>query len=544
MSGLFGTLNIGKSGLFASQKAVNVTSHNISNANTEGYSRQRVNLVTTRPETTSASDAGQIGTGVKVDTVTRVRDNFLDYQVRVELATKGQYDIQDEYLTQVENVMNEPSDTGVSTLLGKFYSSWQSLSKQADTTSAKTLVAQQSKALTDELNHTYTEFQSLKANAQSNIKDSVSEINNILNQVSSLNQEIMQVKIAGQEPNDLMDSRDKLLDELSSNFGISIDKKNFDAVDVSADGGTDNFIQTLNPDSEYRLSYVTNIVDNTDGTYDVTYYKNGDPNASTTETLTMSATEYNSLNKGRVLLTSEDNSGPSKVFSPSSGELCGYAQVQTYIDGYVDELNKFSKALAFSVNELFTNNNTGSIDFFVNSSGGTETDINAGNITVNQSIMSDSSLITAGISSTSGTGDGNRALAIADLKDVNLMVQNITDTTTRAQFISDCGGMVQDTTNFGGLYVLKSTTGGICLDDYFNNTIDKVGVQAQQASRMVTNQETLLTGFKESRNSVSGVSLDEETVNLITYQRAYQANAKIISTVDELLDVVINGLKK
>ena len=82
------------------------------------------------------------------------------------------------------------------------------------------------------------------------------------------------------------------------------------------------------------------------------------------------------------------------------------------------------------------------------------------------------------------------------------------------------------------------------MSGYFKDTVDRLGVQEQQAQRIVTNQQNLLDSFTQSRESVSGVSLDEEMANLIQYQHAYQANAKVISTLDQLLDVVINGLKK
>ena len=89
-----------------------------------------------------------------------------------------------------------------------------------------------------------------------------------------------------------------------------------------------------------------------------------------------------------------------------------------------------------------------------------------------------------------------------------------------------------------------NTNGVVKLDSYFKNIIDRLGVQSQEAQRMVTNQQDLLYSLEESRLSVSGVSLDEEMANLIQFQHAYNANAKIVSTLDELLEVIVNGLKR
>ena len=595
MSGLFGTLNISKSGLFSQQSAIDTTSHNISNANTEGYSRQKVSLVTTRPYSTGISGAGQLGTGVQVDGINRIRDSFLDYNTRVELGIQGKYTGRDEFLSQVENVTNGTSDTGLTSLLGSFYDSWQQLSKQAETSSTKTVVAQQSLALTNELNHTYTEMQQLKVNTQSTIKDTVFDLNSTLEQVSKLNQEIIAVKIAGQEPNDLMDRRDLLLDQLSSKFGIKIDKENFHGIEVTTDenpqdpnamyGGAApvncKVIQSVNPDQECRFSFVTSIVQTaTPGNYTVTYYKNGDTsndNNKVSFNVNLTADQYKTLDESRVLWA--DNSGTAlnvdtsivpagslnglvndgdtvnfsnlKLFRPPSGELNGYMSVQKDIDGYTDELNKLAKSIAFSVNAIMTQSTTYSADgaypdnkaynFFVNSDDATAEDaINAGNITVNKAIIKDSTLIQAGVSNTSGESDGKRALAVAGLRNMKLMIQGVTDTSGRSDLVAS----MSPDSNLGDILNIVNSANGTTLDNYFKETVDRIGIQEQEAKRMVKNQETLLAGFEQSKASVSGVSLDEEMANLIQYQHAYQANAKVISTVDELLDVVINGLKK
>jgi flagellar hook-associated protein 1 FlgK len=561
MSGLFSTFNVAKRGMSAQQKAIDVTTHNISNANTEGYSRQRATMETTKPfgmpTLNNAMGVGQLGTGVQISSIVRIRDNFLDYQVRTENGTKGLYEGREKFLTEIESIINEPSDTGVSTLLGKVFDSWQELSKHPESSNARTVVAQQSKALTDELNNTYNQLINLKGNSQDVIKQNVVDVNNMLDQINQINQQVISVKVGGNEPNDLMDKRDLLVDQLSVKFGITIDKKSLAGENIkpTEDGGMENpYLVKTNPNDEVRrFSYINSIVPKSgeDGKYEVTYYKNGDMSTDenkVTVTMELDSNQYTTLDQGRVLWA--DNEGNAikadgskiedgavfsdlKLFSPEKGELKGYMSVQKDIDVYVDQLNKLAKGIAFSINAVHSAKDDGTIDnlmFFVNSKDSAQTgekNITAGNISVNESILKDVMVIKTGSGDTPGTTDGSRALAIAKLRDVRLDIQSIKAETTTTDFLNEF-----------------TNSNGMTIGSYFKDTVNRLAVQTQEAKRVVKNHEALLAGLDESRTSISGVSLDEEMANMIQYQHAYQANAKIISTVDELLDVVINGLKR
>lgn len=616
MSGLFSVLNVANRGMSVQQGAINVTSHNIANANTEGYSRQRVIIETTRPfgmpTMNNAAEPGQVGTGAQIQAIQRVRDNFLDYQVRVETGTQGQYETRDKFLSEVESIFNEPSDTGISTLMGKFYDSWQQLSKQPQSSDARTVVAQQSAALADELNHTYTQLQKLKGNTQSDIKDTVFQVNDMLNQIDQLNQQIIGVKVAGEMPNDLEDKRDLLLDQLSAKFNYNIDKKQFEGYDVQPidDSGVTNanLIKSQNNQDVRRFSYVNSIekvsgdpnVYSTSDVYKVTYYKKGDMSSENNRVdvyvTGMDETSYKNLDENRMLWA--DNTGAAlgvsinedgtpvsggttqasalnfssiKLFTPSSGSLKGDMSVQKDIDDYTDQLNKLAKALAFSVNAVHSGQANAANDtmpFFVNkdvakydadhtlnnlsTAVGAENLINAGNISVNSQIINDVMEIktrthddqfpTEADNNIDGNTDNTRALAIAQLRDTLIKVQDMgQDINQRSDlFDSAKGGNTLAANGLG----FTSNTNGMTMDNYFKDTIDRLGVQEQEAKRVVTNQTSLLASFQQTKESVSGVSIDEEMSNLIQYQHAYQANAKIISTVDQLLDVVINGLIK
>ena len=150
MASIFSTFNSARSGLTTHQSAINVTSHNIANASTIGFSRQRAVITTTRP-ISIGGESGQIGTGAQVSAIERVRDSFLDYQVRVETSELGKYSAKSEYLSQVEGIFNEPSDTGLSTMFGEFFDAFQELSKQSTSSSTRVVVAQKTQALCDSL---------------------------------------------------------------------------------------------------------------------------------------------------------------------------------------------------------------------------------------------------------------------------------------------------------------------------------------------------------------------------------------------------------
>lgn len=601
MSGLFGTLHVGKSGIFANQRSIDVTSHNIANANTEGYSRQRAELQTERPFCTpsmnNAVGAGQLGRGVNVADINRIRDTFLDYQVRIELGVQGKYAGRHKFLNEIENIFNEPSETGISTLLGNFFDGWQELSKQPHSSNARTVVAEQSKALTDELNHLYGQLHKLKDNAKTSIRQDLNDVNSILDQMERLNEEIIQVTAAGQKPNDLLDRRDLLLDKLSSKFGINIEKKGLNGIDVNTKGDAEppgglNLIQMVKPEEALRFAYISSISPaegvnpGEKGKYTITYYKNADmtnDDNKVTFEITLDEKGYKDLDRSRtlwtnkngeaVLIAEDKNEIVGKVdkhgnivskdggvllkkvkiptFQPSTGNLNGYMTVQDDIDNQIVQLNKLARSLAYAVNAVHSQSETYSDNdlFFVNkdkTGEEGEKEITAGNITVNEEILKDVMKIKVGKGDNPGETDGTRALAIANIMDKLIEIQNLkldgADKTTRANFVKQIGG--EWAKDEAGILTLQGTTDGMTFGGYFKDMVDRLGVQTQEAKRMVKNQHSVLASFQQSRDAVSGVSLDEEMTNLIQFQHAYQANAKLISTVDELLDVVVNGLKR
>ncbi|MFA6942110.1 MAG: flagellar hook-associated protein FlgK [Clostridiaceae bacterium] len=613
MAGLFSTFNIAVRGMSVQQKAIDVTSHNIANANTEGYSRQKVTIETTRP---FSGLSYSLGTGADVTNVLRVRDSFMDHQIRNETSTQGLYTTRDSFLSQVESIFNEPSDTGISTLTGKFFDAFQELSKQPQDSNARTVAAEQSSALTDSLNQVYKQLTSLKGNAVQSIQTSVIDINSNLTQINDLNKQIMSASITGNTPNDLMDKRDLLIDGLSSKFNITVDKGQFNGVEIKFGDGTDinnaSLVRSTDTDNIRKLSYIDSIekVTGTVGTYADTdtyklvYYKFGDRTDSENRqeleiTGIDSKEKLDEIESTRVLVADADGYAVKKsnesdnlkgtcsasdlvLFNPSSGELKGNISVESDIDDYINEINKLAKTLAFSVNSIHSGITTDAaadvsesgpptmdhMPFFVNSSTAeydgnnkmtnltdilsSESEINAGNISINKEILYDVMNIKTRTndykyaSETDNTEDGNkdgeRALAISKLRDSLISVQDMGTIINSRDDLFDAskGGSTLTDNNM----TISNSSNGVTMDSYFQDTVDKLGIQEQQAQRMVKNQDSLLSSLNESKESVSGVSTDEEVANIVQYQHAYQANAKVISVIDELLDTVVNGLIK
>lgn len=557
MSGLFNTFNITKRGMFAQQTALNVVAHNISNANTEGYSVQRANLKTTQPfgmpSLTTSAEPGQLGTGVEVASITRSRDIFLDSQIRKENATLGKYEAREQFLSEIESIFTEPSDTGLSTMLSNFWDSWSQLSNTPEPNStSRTLVAQNADSLCTAINHNYEQLSTMQSNASSIIQQQVFEVNSILTQIQDLNVQIKAVSITGQQPNDLLDRRDLLLDQLSDMFNFSVTQTDYNGIQINAnivkdDGSIGEQILLKDGTINSGVAYINKIeADASDPTkYNMEIYINGDPNKKVTIS-GIDSTEISKYNDTHILfydktnyvkngtLTTTDIS-PAKF---NNGSLNGYESINKEIEDYKTQLNNLARSLAIAVNTIHsgTTDGTGTNFFDVSAETASEP---ASVIKVNQEILDDPKKINAGkvideSDSNYSEGNGERALLISQIRNLKMDILSITD---RDAFVSDVSFDITGLT-------VKSNPNGMTIDNYFKSTITSLGVSSQEAERMVTNQEALISQLETRKESISGVSIDEEITNMIQFQRAYQANAKMISVIDELLEVVVNGLIK
>ena len=214
-------------GLTTAQSALYTTGHNVANANTPGYTRQRLNLNPTTafpsPGMNSPMIPGQLGTGVEAGSVQRIRDSFLDAQYRTQNSKVGYYGAQSESLTKMEDIMNDPTESGLLTTMNSFWKSLEDLTTNSNSTSARSVVASSGEMVADTLNYYYTSLTNVQKDLQYQIGVKEQEINTIVSNISELNKSISKIEPNGFIPNDLYDQRDLLVDQLSKLVNIKVE---------------------------------------------------------------------------------------------------------------------------------------------------------------------------------------------------------------------------------------------------------------------------------------------------------------------------------
>lgn len=507
MSGLFGTFNVAVKGLNANQTALHTTSHNISNANTEGFNRQRVELKADTPY--NLAGVGQLGTGVKLESVVRMVDEFVGYQMRKENSSLEQYNNQFDVMGQIEMIFNEPSTTGLNFAMGEMFNAWQELSKNPESLNAQSIVAEKSKTFADTLNHMSIQANELKGDVATTIGKNIFDANTIIDQLNTVNDQIFNISVKGQSPNDLMDSRDLLLNKLS---GLTEIKETYDKwgrVSVEIAGKT-----VTGKDSTSKLSNITEIKNNGDGTYSVFGHEGGD-SSKVFEVKDLTLDQVQDLKPGMpVMLETGSNSIASAGIK--SGAIGGNLNAMKEIDERISDLDAFAKGTAYMVNQIHGGEE--GVDFF--NFDGSET---AMNFRVSEQILTDESKVATGKDALSAVGDGSRALAIAKLRTTKIDFKTLTNN------VYNAGEMKFD-----------NQPGGTTMEGAYSDIIIKVGIKTEHASNMVDNQSAVMAQLSNRRESVSGVSIDEEVTNLLKYQRSYEANSRVINTLNEMLDTLIN----
>ncbi|MBP8820354.1 MAG: flagellar hook-associated protein FlgK [Syntrophomonadaceae bacterium] len=237
MSNFF-SLEIGKRSVLMHQTALSITGHNMANANTPGYTRQVPDIVTTppwhAPALVQTGKAGQLGTGVDIAAINRIRDEFIDNQIRHENRTDGYWSALQDTLAKIEVILNEPSEDGLRGVMDMFWESWQNLSIHPESEAVRAVVVQRGMSLAEAFNHTYRQLVELREDVNAQVKVKVDEINSIAMQVADLNQQILAISIAGKQPNDLLDKRDLLIDQLSKIADVRVynDRNNMVALQL------------------------------------------------------------------------------------------------------------------------------------------------------------------------------------------------------------------------------------------------------------------------------------------------------------------------
>lgn len=619
----FSGIEMGKRSLFAHNQAIQTAGHNLSNSSTEGYTRQRVELKATdplyRPDLARAETPGQIGQGVSVESIRRLRDELLDQRIVAQTNNEGYWQSRSDYLLQLEQIYNEPADTSVRTRLDQFWDSWQELSVYPESRAAREAVLTRGETLVDSIHQQYNGLKGIRDMLNGDIEGVTRQVNDITTQIAALNEEIAKVKAMGDNPNDLMDNRDLLTEKLSKLINITVDQRDPDEYvvhtagyeivqgrtnrlfalaagtendgysrvtwedsgneahfdggklgallelrdgdlrdeirsldtmtmsfvdlvnDVHRDGtgtngktGVDFFIEApfinnvagnydRNADGTDDSSYIYRVsganalsareqvglegvitLSSADGTIDVPYRAN-DMVADVVERINNSGAEVvASLDRdGRLVMkgtTATDRANPDFVirYMSDSGQfLAGYAGI---LGGSGDD-NAYTWETANAVDGLAGGEMRFAVAPVAHPSGWME---------INGTIKRDVQTIAAGFADRDGTlqsGDNRAAAAIASIRNTPVMVGN-----TRT------------------------------FDDYFADAVTNVGLKGEQAARALATQLAIMQDLKNARDAISGVNIDEELSDIIKFQHGYNAAAKFVTTVDEMLETIINRL--
>ncbi|GAA0472229.1 flagellar hook-associated protein FlgK [Alkalibacillus silvisoli] len=504
----FHGLEVARRALAAQQSALHTTSHNISNANTEGYSRQRVNFEATNPFPTPSRNApqmaGQLGTGVTAGQIERIRDQFLDFQYRAENNQAGYYESKADALKRMEDIMNEPSDSGLAKTMDQFWESIQDVATNPEDGGARRVMQQRGQAVVETFNHLHDKLTDVQGELKNQMDTNAGQVNTLVNQIHQLNDQISRVEPNGDLPNDLYDKRDLLVDELSEYVNIDISyESNGGHSKATAEGQA---IIRLADDNGNAINNGTLIdADNNMQGLEVQF---DEENGEIVSGVGIGAMDEN----GNVELETEID---AHQFS-SPGKLQGLIHANGYMneDGeptgdYVDMINGLNE-MAYEFANAFNDQHQAGYD--LNGDEGSnffepldDSSDAAAMIAVSEDIMNDESLIAA--SGSGQPGDGSNAQALSDVRDENL--EGLNDQSVQK---------------------------------FYEALVGDLGVKAQEANRMANNTSSLRESVNFNREAMSGVSLDEEMANMIKFQHAYNAAARSMTVVDETLDRIINQM--
>jgi len=490
MANYFNTINTALRALQAQQKSLDVTGHNIANANTEGYSRQRAIHSATDPYTVPGfgmpAGAGQVGTGVEIAEIARIRDKFIDGQINEEKQSLGYWEKMYEGLHRIELIFNEPSDSSLSFAMTKFWESLQELSNNPEDPAVRESVKQTAQTMIDTFHNLNDQLADYKRSLNADVNTITDEINSIARRIADLNEQIVDVKGTGKNPNDLLDRRDLLFEELNHLVKVQGYEDSQGNLHVSL-GGT----RLVSGKKVNELA----IKDNPDPTRefeDIIYFTNTNSDAL--------------IEGGELKAILALRGGYRDENGDDTGEIGRYmARLDELASVVVEEFN-----IVHHEGYDLEGNDGG--DFFA-ATGPDGVPVDAHNISLSTDILALDGInkITAGLSTDGirNPGNGDNATQLANI--------------------------------INGEKIFNSGTATML--DFYKSMISTMGIEGQRADRMVNNQTTLVDQLENQRTSISGVSLDEEIANLIKFQQAYNAATRIITTSQYILDSLMGIIR-
>lgn len=600
MASTFGGLNTMVRGLYAQQIALSTVGHNIASADKDGYSRQSVSLMTSAPEEIYGGNGSlQLGTGVLVGAINRNRDTFVDRQMWKESATLGYGQTLHDSLNKIQEVFQEPNEEdGMQGVMNQFWAAWQTLGKDASIDSgARSPVVQRGSELVDTIQAAGQKFYDQAADINSVIDLKVNKVNELSSEIYSLNRQIAAIEMGNKgQANDLRDTRDYLVDQMSSMIKVSVTEDQYGYYNIQSGGvtlvsatDTTNLSTASRLDDKYGYEVKTVVAEGSNKVLDL---GSGEIKAMIEM---RDSEEYglkgylNKLDRMSQFLLSDfndvhktgydANNQPGDNFFGVSGVdyhtadgslpagMTGTWLSNLKINPELLKENGEAKVAAKTLATITQSNSNGgpaTLSLSGTYTGGTTekkytvviTGVDAAGKVTGASYSTDD-----GVTWVAATANPDGTFALPD----NVNINFATDKENTASVVP---GTIKDTYKFSmppqnnaagdNAYRLaqsmkvdvrqimgESYTGtlgkDVSLDGFYTSFIGAVGVQTQNAERLANNQETLVNQIKNWREATSGVNLDEELTNMIRFQKGYSSAARVITTIDEMLDKLING---
>ena len=559
MGTLFSALDVARSGLTAAQIQLDTTAHNIANVNTEGYSRQRAELLTRVP---TSFPYGQVGRGVQVSNIVRIHDPFIDQAYRYQLPGQTAAELTAGYFALIDGIFLEPGENGFGARLGQFFDALSDFANNVESSSVREALVAETRQLSLSFNDVALRFNTLRTNANEELRSLVPQINSLAERLADINQQIVLAEANLTSANDLRDHRDRLLDELAGLVNITtVENGNMVSVlignDALVEGVLWNRLETVRDPSLdphrvdlLRVQFAGSglAVDARDGELHAAlavrdeiipeYERRLDALANALiQAINSIQTQASGLSTLSGMITSSNAvTDPSAALVGGSLPFAvepGAFDVVVYDAAGTPTVTTITLTAASTLNDLAASLNgianfsaavvDGRIEFgtsgghtfgFANDSAGVLaalgthglfTGHDAATIGLNPLINNDPGLIASGYSlDPLATGDNSAALAMAALRTAQLL-----------------------------------DGGASSLSDYYEATIAQLGVESRSNQERLAIQQQFVSDFQQRRQQISGVSLDEEISLMIQYQRAFEGSARVITVTDRMLEALL-----
>lgn len=510
MASTFLGLNTAYTGLQAYQAAINTSAHNISNTNTEGYSRQKTNAQAEQALRTYAQ-YGTIGTGVVVTSIEQIRDRYYDIKYRNNNTNVGEYSVYENYMTQIEDYLNEYSLEGMTAEWDNFFAALTELQKKPEDNTVRNSVINAGKSLADYFNNLYVNLRNIQIDANEEIKNQCDRVNTLAENIASLNKQINMIEVHHGNANDLRDQRNQLVDELSAIINVETSEQDM------GNGVTYYTVRANGQDLVYNYNFNTLVTEaktekrnasDAEGMYEITW-----SNGTTFD-------EYNSTLGGTLKALLDIRDGCNNAYEvetvnvDAEGKITRELSIEQKkgentdykgIPYYQSKINEFVNLMSDAVNEVFvkgqTTDGVPGIPFFTVKYE--EGSMSALTVEVNPILMEDNTRL----ATTTNYLDGE---AKSDLVDELLSLKS-------AKIFN--GGT--------GSYFLESIVAAVSID-------------SDKATTFYSNFRNISHTVQNQRLSVMGVDDDEEAIDLLKYQQAYNLCSKMISVLSEVYNKLIN----